>query len=295
MTSKKKNRQAKRARQRQMGLLTAGRPRKPNTQPAMSSRTTRNVIRSYHKLEKQRNSALERGDSELAQDLAARMEAQGGLEGYQRASLQGQAKQRGGDSSKVLCDWFRPALDSAESGGNGRIRVLEIGALRADNACSRLSRFDVTRIDLNSQDENIQQQDFMNRPLPLNDQERFDVISLSLVLNFVAAPLARGEMLLRTTQFLRLTQPSTEVRELLPSLFLVLPLPCVDNSRYLTEDRLKDIMGSMGYVLVKQTTSARMVYYLWRYECETFRADGVFRKVEVHSGSTRNNFAITRQ
>lgn len=78
-----------------------------------------------------------------------------------------------------------------------------------NNACSTKGIFDyIERIDLHSQDpKNIKEQDFMKRPLPNNNgsssiPETFDIISLSLVVNYVSDPQTRGQMLLRTTEFL---------------------------------------------------------------------------------------------
>lgn len=112
------------------------------------------------------------------------------------------------------------------------IRLLEVGALSVMNACSKSRLFEIERIDLNSQAEGIKQEDFMARRLPLNEKEQFDIISLSLVLNYVPDAIGRGKMLLRTLEFLNNRQYADEgLQNLLPSLFLVLPAPCVMNSR----------------------------------------------------------------
>lgn len=215
----------------------------------------------------------------------------------------GQDIQRGGDSSRVLVDWIRQVGRSTPkkkiSEQQKKLRMLEVGALRPDNACSRSSVFDVTRIDLNSRHPSIQTQDFMHRPLPTDDAQRFDIISLSLVLNYVSLPAARGEMLRRTTEFLRYHPASLDQDSLMtdffPSLFLVLPAPCVMNSRYLDERRLADIMVSLGYCLVKSKLSAKLIYQLWKLGSEvagTTASPTEFIKEEVNPGRTRNNFAI---
>jgi 25S rRNA (adenine2142-N1)-methyltransferase len=135
----------------------------------------------------------------------------------------------------------------------------------------------------------------MERPLPGNESERFDIISLSLVLNYVPEPKERGEMLRRTTQFLR--APGRYIDDLqlsanFPSLFLVLPAPCVANSRYLDEEKLAAMMESLGYVKVATKTTQRLVYYLWRRDRVCKGKGGSFSKKEIRSGPTRNNFAV---
>lgn len=190
--------------------------------------------------------------------------------------------------------WLETCLSSHKEASGEQLRMLEVGALSTQNACSKSGYFDIERIDLNSQDEGILEQDFMERPLPQGNAEKFDVISLSLVLNFVPDPQGRGEMLRRTTQFLY--DPGRYITSMplspsLPCLFLVLPAPCVTNSRYMDEQRLTAIMTSIGYTMTESKTTQRLVYYLWRKESKR-PAKSSFPKKELRPGSFRNNFAI---
>jgi 25S rRNA (adenine2142-N1)-methyltransferase len=172
------------------------------------------------------------------------------------------------------------------------LRMLEVGALSVNNACSRSRLFEVERIDLNSQAEGILKQDFMERPLPKDGSKRFDVISLSLVLNYVPDAVGKGEMLLRTLEFLKKSTYTEGLEEFLPALFLVLPAPCVTNSRYMDETKLEAIMESLGYVNVRKKLSNKLVYYLWMMEAPVANLTTSFKKVEIKSGKDRNNFAI---
>ncbi len=118
-------------------------------------------------------------------------------------------------------EWLRPAVADLKA---RPLRLLEVGALSVDNACSRSGCFDVERIDLNSQAPGILQQDFMRRPLPESDADRFDIISLSLVLNYVPHHGERGDMLLRTLDFLRDAAPAPAPDA--PESYFPQPLPC---------------------------------------------------------------------
>jgi 25S rRNA (adenine2142-N1)-methyltransferase len=274
--------------------LSHGRP--PTAKPirSLSSRATRTLIRSHHTLEKLKAKALAEGDTVRAADLQHQINSQGGIESYQRASLIGQRSDRGGDSSKILMDWLEPivpALKEQATKGQ-RYRMLEVGCLSITNACSKSHLFDVERIDLNSQAEGIEQQDFMERPLPTDQKEQFDIISLSLVLNYVPDAVGRGQMLLRTLEFLKPQQQREELEKFLPALFLVLPASCVTNSRYMDEAKLEAIMESLGYVNVKKKLSNKLVYYLWTVALAVPKRTSSFKKVEVRSGKDRNNFAI---
>lgn len=266
--------------------LKAGRP--PTAQKAkrsLSSQVTRTIIRSHHQLHHKLSNAVKKGDEAEINRLKHEIQEQGGLKTYQDASITGQSSERGGDSSKVLMTWLKDLKLSSNT--SQPLAMLEVGALSTQNACSRSKMFNMTWIDLNSQDPRIEQQDFMERPLPVSTAERFDVLSLSLVLNYVPEASARGDMLRRTTQFMKKT-PGQQ----LPLLFLVLPAPCVTNSRYLDQKRLEDIMASLGYHLIKVKVSSKLFYSLWRLAEPVVEAGKVFAKTEINPGRQRNNFCV---
>ncbi|KAI9704678.1 MAG: hypothetical protein M1820_005426 [Bogoriella megaspora] len=293
--------------------LSHGRPPLTSkSQPSLSSKKTRTLIRSHHRLSKLHAQALRNGDTEAASQAASQITQNGGLNIYQQASIAGQSNHRGGDSSKVLIEWLHellpspssstPASSSRNKDSEPTLNMLEVGCLSPRNACSQTSIFGygdgITKIDLHSQHPSILEQDFMQRPLPQNEEERFDVLSLSLVLNYVGSPEERGEMLRRCGEFLRRgavrgIRQSGEVEKVLPYLFLVLPAPCVANSRYLTEERLEGIMEALGYVKVRRKMSAKLVYYLWRFDGgrEAGGERGI-GKMEVNPGKNRNNFCV---
>lgn len=70
-------------------------------------------------------------------------------------------------------------------------RLLEVGALKPDNYASCSSWIEPTPLDLHSRHPSILEQDFL-----LMDEEehreKWDIISLSLVLNFVPEAKDRG-------------------------------------------------------------------------------------------------------
>jgi 25S rRNA (adenine2142-N1)-methyltransferase len=193
----------------------------------------------------------------------------------------------------VLVDWIR---DAEVKRGERKLRLLEVGALRVDNACSRSGLFEVHRTDLRSREQGIKEEDFMEREIPTSDDKRFDILSLSLVLNFVPDAEGRGNMLKRTTRFLRDVETHVDTKEefenLSPCLFLVLPAPCVTNSRYMDDQRLKDLMNGLGYSSAKRKMTTKLVYTLWTWNPRDLDPVAEFKKVELRSGKSRNNFAI---
>ena len=252
------------------------------------------MINSLHVLEKRKAQAIAKGDEAAAAAVCAEITALGGIDKYQQASLQGQRNDRGGDSSRILLEWLEPITPLIGTLRPDRLRMLEVGALSVTNECSRSGLFDIERIDLNSQGDGILQQDFMERPLPRSDSERFHIISLSLVLNFVPDALGRGNMLLRTLDFLKEHKacPSPELRRFFPSLFLVLPAPCVTNSRYMDETHLESIMNAIGYEKTRTRLTQKLIYHLWTRRPQPATGPPSFKKTEIRTGRSRNNFSI---
>ncbi|KAF1983428.1 hypothetical protein K402DRAFT_338378 [Aulographum hederae CBS 113979] len=276
-------------RKRAPGSLAHGRPPHINKPTAtLSSKATRTLIRSHHQLHKAHAKALKEGDNLEASRIEEQIEKQGGLKSYQHASIIGQSVARGGDSSKTLLAWLKSELPQT-SPGSPPLRVLEVGALSPNNAISTAPGYAVTRIDLNSQHPDIKTQDFMERPVPLFDEKRFDIVSLSLVLNYVPDAEGRGDMLRRTTEFLLQDTPEKESS----FLFLVLPAPCLTNSRYLDEKRLGEIMISLGYMRTNRKLTEKLIYYLWKYVPDRTKGSRrSFSKTEVNPGRSRNNFCV---
>ncbi|KAF2115139.1 hypothetical protein BDV96DRAFT_576539 [Lophiotrema nucula] len=285
--------------------LSHGRPPIQKEKERMSSKLSATIIRSHHRLNKDLAAAVKRGDQDTIQRLEKAIKENGGLKQYQAASKQGQSASRGGDSSKILVQWLQDAdilpTTTATSNPNPNhpppntttkpLKLLEIGALSTKNAISQFpTRVEVTRIDLHSQGPGILQQDFMQRPLPSSSDEKFDVVSLSLVLNYVPDPVQRGEMLRRIPLFLRQQSACELGKEKLPALFLVLPLPCIQNSRYLSEDLLLAIMRTLGFEVTQRKLSNKLCYYLFQL-VGTGSGEGVKKRV-VRDGPGMNNFCV---
>ncbi|RCK67184.1 hypothetical protein Cantr_03132 [Candida viswanathii] len=221
---------------------------------------------------------------EILAKIDAEVQQRGGIEAYQSASTQGQTSKRGGDSSKKLVEWLH--LDEYR-GRLENVTALEIGCLSPHNVISTCGIFkEIVRIDLNSQDPLILEQNFMDRPLPKDESEKFNLISCSLVINFVPSPKERGEMLVRMTQFLKKPKKS------MSSLFLVLPLPCVSNSRYFDNERLLDMMNQLGFRQTFYYEAKKVAYWLFDWTGKV-KLTTKFPKKELHSGSSKNNFCIT--
>ncbi|KAI9246743.1 putative methyltransferase-domain-containing protein [Phascolomyces articulosus] len=244
-----------------------------------SSQETARLIRRFHVLNKEFAKCKATNDVKKQQSILAEMEAMGGIDWYQKASQLGQSKRRGGDSSKWLMQTLKKhkLLEQRTS----MVKLLEVGAVAADNYERQKSWIQVKPIDLNPQDPRIQKQDFLEMPSPATKEDRFDIVSLSLVVNFVGDPKDRGRMLLHTRDFLNVDG----------FLFLVLPLPCINNSRYMSPDHFMNMMESMGYSCIESHFSNKLAYYLFQFIKDNVRCPP-FKKQIMNDGATRNNFAI---
>jgi 25S rRNA (adenine2142-N1)-methyltransferase len=275
--------------------ISKGRPplaSKPK--PTISKEAARKTISSVHNINKNLAKAKAKGDDKEVENLKKSLDKVGGIAAYQAASLQGQANDRGGDTSIVLVEWLKD-LKPNITASKTKLRMLEIGALSVKNECSKSGMFDITRIDLNSQGKGIEQQDFMERPVPKYEKDKFDIVSCSLVLNFVPLPQDRGEMLKRICLFLDQRAPRSMAKELqanFPALFLVLPVACVNNSHFLNEERLTLIMDSLGFVVLRRKETDKLVYYLWLLRDQPSPEKQKFPKKEIKTGGKHNNFAI---
>ena len=87
-----------------------------------------------------------------------------------------------------------------------------------------------------------------------------------MVLNFVPDDTKRGEMLKRIKCFLR-SKSSTNTSTTVPGglLFLVLPLPCINNSRYMSDDYFVNtiMLKALNFSLLKKHQSHKIIYYLF--------------------------------
>ncbi|KAJ7445779.1 putative methyltransferase-domain-containing protein [Mycena galericulata] len=253
-------------------------------------KSSRTVIRKFHILLKQRQQleALEKHDAKTSQildDIKLQIDQLGGLEFYQRMSAIGQGNDRGGGSEKIAISWLSEIYKCTKGDGHPRpmLNLLEVGALKPDNYESCRSWIKATPLDLHSRHPSILEQDFLLMD-EAEHREKWDILSLSLVLNFVPNAKDRGRMLRLAWDFL---VPGGH-------LFLALPLPCVMNSRYLTCKQLTAMMEALGFVQVNERfkVGGKMLYSLYRKGAKSNSDTEPFTKKTTIRLGDRNNFSI---
>lgn len=161
---------------------------------------------------------------------------------------------------------------------------MDVGAL-SGTAYDKYDWIDTVSIDLNPRNDHVLQYDFFDYPTPRKiDQEPFDIVALSLVVNFVGDLADRGKMLLHAHKYLPEDKNGF--------LFLVLPLACVQNSRYCDHARLRAILASCGWGnVVRQHDSARLTHWLCEETSKKWDKK-VWKKEEIKKGVSLNNFCI---
>ncbi|QRV90111.1 nucleolus protein [Ceratobasidium sp. AG-Ba] len=271
-------------------------------------KSTRTVIRQFHVLLKRRAHLQKRAPKPNSAEelelgsIESQIAALGGLEAYQDMSAIGQGKDRGGGSETVLIGWLKElGLDSKgkknkdkgeiESKGS-KLQLLEVGALKPDNYASCSSWISCTPIDLRSRHPDIREQDFLQFDVEANAGQ-LDIVSLSLVVNFVPDARDRGKMLRISHDILRPPDPGSHTNGGL--MFLVLPTPCVTNSRYMTTEHLLSICAHLGFTLLRERCKpgGKVSYWLFTRTDEADGSDKSFAKKSVlREGSDRNNFSI---
>ena len=268
--------------------IKAKKKKKTSKKPVVeiNSRKDRKIIGEYHTLKKKID-ALRKNPAILKEDrtckiaaLEARKEKLGGINAYQQASKLGEVRHGRFNSAKWVIKQFkafniRPAAAVQKSLKKSKLRVLDVGAL--DNNYQKYEKWiHCTPIDLNPQNSAVIKADLLSLPV----KEEYEVVVMSLVLNFEGDISKRGDML-RKCQQLIADQGY---------LFVVLPLPCLKNSRYLTEDLLVSMIDSLGFDVCAQHNSNKLSFFMFRKTREPQAKS--FPKKVLRKGGNRNNFAI---
>lgn len=220
--------------------------------------------------------------------LRGELQAMGGLEAYQAASRVGEKYGDGFDASQWVLKEL-PLLRTDTNPFPSSLTLLDVGAIVARFPAAvpgSDTRLEVRSIDLNSQHEDVEQVDFFDLAEQcIVKSQRFDVVVLSLVLNFVASGLLRGAMLQRAHQI-------CSDKGLL---FLVLPLASVSNSRYCDVEHVVAVLKAVGWRIVKESQTSKLFSLICEKAvpvAEARSSSTVWKRTVVRSGAKRNNFSV---
>eukprot|EP00762_Andalucia_godoyi_P006262 ANDGO_05939.mRNA.1 25S rRNA adenine-N(1) methyltransferase len=263
--------------------------------PFSSVQEAHDLISRFHTLNKDigllraSGSISESEKREKISGLERQLDDLGGLEKYQRASLFGEMGYQHRFNSakwvvKDLCARERRPSKQA-SGMQAKLSLLDVGAI-TNHYRPYQSWILPTSIDLHSFDPDVIQIDFFEFA-KCYDDDPFDVVVLSLVLNFVGSPEKKGEMIARCEDLVKVGG----------LLYVVLPVACVENSRYLKHSLWLRMLKSVGFSVLDHRTSSKLSFYVFqRTEDSLLRtAHHAFPKKLCRSGDSRNNFCVVMQ
>jgi 25S rRNA (adenine2142-N1)-methyltransferase len=201
---------------------------KAEKEPSAHSR----LIANFHTIEKKLSQTTDEAEKKK---LLAEREALGGLKAYQDASLMGADSSKGGESGK----WIVKALKEVLGSERRDVKLLDVGSL-SGTAFVKYPWIKAKSIDINPRGDSVERIDFFKLPVLASEEDKYDVVSFSLVVNFVGDIQERGKMLLQAHRHVKKGG----------HLALILPLACVANSRYCTHQRLEEILDSCGWKVV---------------------------------------------
>eukprot|EP00474_Spongospora_subterranea_P003718 CRZ04176.1 hypothetical protein [Spongospora subterranea] len=237
---------------------------------AQCLKSSRSLITEWHCLEKRLLNA--KCPREIA-SVQERMDEMGGLGRYQDASIAGHSKAAAKfNSAKWVITCLRRRQD--------KYRLLDVGAL-SNHYLPYSSWIDCTAMDLKPRHSSVLEQDFFTYE---PGQNRFDVVVLSLILNFVACKAKRGLMIRLAADLLADSESI---------LVIVLPKACLDNSRYLDNERFINGLEVYGLQPVLPLCKVTAKLSLWILKKGVPKQSHDSRQKIIRSGSNRNNFSIT--
>lgn len=252
---------------------------------------------------------IENNYKKRLEDIEQELNDLGGLVVYQKASIVGEKRF---NSSSYFLNSMGGCLKKLRKDLNRPLQLLDVGAL-GENYVKERSWIHTTAIDLHPTCTFVKQADFFDLP-QANSSEKvnhgteitipaggFDIIALSLVINFVGDPTKRGEMIQKAYHLLQKKLPLTgDNLDLLSSgegfgglLYVVVPRPCVDNSRYLDQTQYLKIFESCGFHLITSKYSTKLAFHIFYRRSSDMKASTIkFPKKKLRDGPSLNNFSI---
>jgi 25S rRNA (adenine2142-N1)-methyltransferase len=112
-------------------------------------------------------------------------------------------------------------------------------------------------------------------------QKSFNIICLSLVLNFVPTPEMRGQMLKKAWSDLTIDGV----------LYIVLPRACLCNSKYLDAVEFDKILSHIGFKLLRSHLSPKLFYGIYQ-KTEILYNNFLYEPTIKNSFKSKNNFKI---
>jgi len=213
-----------------------------------SRRVARQVTSAYHDIRSSLEEArrVPKPDGNLIGELESKLEAIGGIDGYQQSSIISTKHFRTSRWVLQQLSKHHPHAPHSSAKGGKKLEVLEVGAINTQlQAASHLI---VRAIDVNSQDPRIEELDFFDLP----PTRVFDAVVCSMVINCVTDCTARGEMLVRLCL--------GHLRDGDSCLLLALPGRCVASPAVGT-DNFAALLEALGMECLESRQTPKIAFY----------------------------------
>lgn len=242
--------------------------------------STSDQIGAFHVVLKRLAQARSQGNKVLCDELNTQLNNMGGLKAYQALSLFGESVS-GFNSSLFVLQQLRQLYPQQQQ---RPLRLLDVGSIQCHYNDPLV---DAVSIDLYSDDPNVLNVDFFDFA-PQQPVASFDVVVLSLVLNFVPLATQRGLMLHLTSTLLR---PQSGL------CFVILPVACINNSRYFRYALWERLCRRVGLHCIHHQTTDRLFMCVLRKQEQVvgkngFEMEAMFRRKLCRGGRNRNNFLV---
>ena len=216
---------------------------------------------------------------EQAGEGAARAASETERDMYQKASQA--ALQRTSHVRKFVYSTLT-TLNKRPGKGEERkvLNGLEVGAVTTEFCCQSPSWIRFRSIDLNSQHPKIEKRDFFALKVC---EDEFDVVLNSMVLNCVAEPENRGEMLLRMAKMLR---KDTGV------LFITIPRRCVENNPFCSVDIFNECLRACGLSVVLTKFSPKIAFWVCEKKGKNVANAPKLNRREKKTKKTNSYFSV---
>ncbi|TMW62390.1 hypothetical protein Poli38472_009883 [Pythium oligandrum] len=238
-----------------------------------SRRKARQITTEFHRLtheldQLKKDTEMDKSEKQQRMnEINASLDAMGGRSAYQDASFHKTSK------------WVFQLLtqfDRRPKSKEPPLRTLEVGAINTQLlSCPWLN---VRAIDLNSKHEKIEQCDFFS----LKPSGEYQVIVSSMVINCVPDAPSRGRMLQLYYEHL---QPSG-------LLFLMLPLLCLRNSKFMTIKRFREILEAVGFHIKETKDSPKVSFFCLEKLPDKQPSGKKFPQQMLVPGAKRNAFSV---
>ncbi|XP_072019126.1 uncharacterized protein [Amphiura filiformis] len=219
------------------------------------ARCSNKLVSKLHELVKELDQTEQRAEAVQGREnkvkinaIQAQIDELGGLEAYQTSSQLGKSHHGNVSTAKWILSKLKEFNIRAEKGH--KLKLLDVGALEL-NYTKQCKWIECTAIDLNPHSAGIVKADFLQ--FQNDTPQMYDIIVMSLVLNFAGSPAIRGDMLKKCS---RICKPKGH-------LFVILPLACLENSRYLTHDTFHDMLDKLGFQMVSSHNSRKLSFKMF--------------------------------